>query len=179
MALNAWMWTMALNAWMWKMSLNAKMWRDDGSESLNVNDGPERQTENMALNVKLEMRLWTPNRKHGSERRNRDVTLNAKSKHGSEHRTEKNEGSEHRNWELTYLNVKLRRTTLNVTLRMTTLNVITKKRWWLWTLNWRKTWWLWMPNWKQTKALNAQNGDALNAKPKKRYDGHECRTRNK
>ena len=102
------------------MALNAKLRRMKALKSVTENDVSECQTEKynpefrnceemVALNSKLEMQLWTLNRKHGSECQ-----------------TENDEGSEYRNWEPTYLNVKLRRTTLNV---------VIKKRWWLWTPN--------------------------------------------
>ena len=115
------------------------------------NDSKRRNWEEMvALNAKLEMWLWTPNWKHGSEDQTEKiwwlwtpnwrrwrlwtsnykgiVTLNAKLKRdgGSERLTEERHGgSEHPNWE-----------------RMVTLNVELEMQ--FWTPNWRR-WRLWTP----------------------------------
>ena len=91
------------------------------------------QTENMALKAKL--------KRYG----------------GFELQTEKDKGFEHHNWELTSLNIKLRKTNLNV---------VNKKQWWLWTSSYNEMVALnaklkrdggsERPNWEEMVALNAE-----------------------
>ena len=138
---------------------------------LEMNDDFERQTKDVALNTKLNMRLWTPNWICGFEHQNWKVmvALNVETEKRWWFWTAKlkSDGSfECRNRET-----------------MVGLNAETEKRWWFWTpklrndggserQNWEammalNTWtgnkrWLWTPNWRcgfecQTEyaALNA------------------------
>ena len=120
-----------------------------------MNNGSERQTENVALNTKMKMRLWTPNQERGM------MAMNAE--------LETNNGSESQN-EDAALNAKLKR-------RYDGYECRTRNKRRLLKPNWKEgggsehqnemRWWLWTPKLRRDSGSESRNREemvALNAK---------------